>query len=199
MVVWSDYICPFCYVGLERAAWLERRFGAQIEWRPLDLHPEYPPEGIPREVLEQRYGTSFDERRNAMFEEAGLPYAAVLEKSPNSRGALLVAELARDRGAYDALHPRLFDAYWARGRDIGERSVLVDEATAVGLEEKQVVAAAADQRYLERVEAQTRGAVALGAGGVPAWVIDERLLIPGAQPYDVFERVMERLGHEPVA
>jgi predicted DsbA family dithiol-disulfide isomerase len=45
ILVWSDYIWPFCYVGLERAAWLERQFGAEIEWRPFQLHPEYPPEG----------------------------------------------------------------------------------------------------------------------------------------------------------
>jgi protein disulfide-isomerase len=148
-------------------------------------------------VLEQRYGTSFHERRNAMFDEAGLPYTAELEKVPNSRGALMVGELARDRGVYDALHPRLFEAYWARGLDIGDQAVLVQEATAVGLAEDEVSAVLREQRYLSRVDEQTRGAVTLGAGGVPAWVIDERLLVPGAQPHDVFEQAMERLGHQP--
>jgi predicted DsbA family dithiol-disulfide isomerase len=176
---------------------LERRFGAQIEWRPFDLHPEYPPEGVPRQVLEQRFGSSLHERRNSMFEEAGLPFASILEKSPNSRGALMVGELARDRGLYDQVHPRLFDAYWARGLDIGDQKVLVDEGVAAGLDRDEIVDVLADHRYLDRIESQTQGATALGAGGVPAWVIDERLLVPGAQPHEVFERVMERLGHEP--
>jgi len=178
---------------------LERRFGARIEWRPFDLHPEFPPEGIPGSVLERRYGTGLRERRNAMFADAGLPYAQMLEKLPNSRRALIVGELARDRGLHDAVHPRLFDAYWARGLDIGDEAVLVEEGTAAGLEPDEIVAGLGEERYLDRVEDQTQGAIALGARGVPAWVIDERLLVPGAQPHEVFERVMERLGHDPVA
>ncbi len=133
-----------------------------------------------------------------MFEQAGLPRAETLEKVPNSRRALMIAELARDRGAFDALHGRLFDAYWARGRDIGEERVLVEEGTAVGLDEGEIVDALQDGRYLEKIEAQTRGAIELGAGGVPAWVIDQRVLVPGAQPHDVFARVLERLGHSPL-
>ncbi len=185
-------------MGLERAAWLERRFGARIEWRPFDLHPEYPPEGIPRAALEQRYGPGLVERQRAMFEQAGLPFAATLDKIPNSRKALALAEFAADRGGLDSLHPRLFDAYWGRGRDLGEEAVLVEEAGAVGLGEAEVRQAVQDKRYVDRVEAHTRAAVDLGAGGVPAWAIDQRLLVPGAQPHEVFEQVLERLGHSPV-
>ena len=198
ITVWSDYICPFCYVGLERAAWLERRFGAQIEWRPFDLHPEYPPEGIPRAELERRYGDAFAERLAAMFDEAGLPHAERLEKVPNSRRALMLGELARDRGRLEVLHPRLFDAYWSRGRDIGDERVLVEEGSAAGLEPDEIAAALADERYLERIQQQTRDAIEVGAGGVPAWVIDRRALVPGAQPHDVFTHTLERLGHAPV-
>jgi predicted DsbA family dithiol-disulfide isomerase len=132
-----------------------------------------------------------------MFEQAGLPYAGTVEKIPNSRRALMLGELARDRGAFAALHPRLYDAYWARGRDIGDELVLVEEGTAVGLDEHEILVALRDERYLERIESYTRAALELGAGGVPAWLIDERFLVPGAQPHDVFEQVLERLGHPP--
>ncbi len=134
-----------------------------------------------------------------MFAQAGLPHAAALDKVPNSRRALMLAELARDRGALDALHPRLFDAYWARSRDIGDERVLIEEGTAVGLDDGEITDALRDGRYLERIEAQTRAAIELGAGGVPAWVIDHRVLVPGAQPHDTFVRVLERLGHRPLA
>jgi predicted DsbA family dithiol-disulfide isomerase len=133
-----------------------------------------------------------------MFEEAGLPHAEPLEKIPNSRGALMLGELARDRGAFEELHPRLFNAYWARGRDIGDERVLAEEGAAVGLDEAEIIETLRDARYLDRIEAQTSAALELGAGGVPAWVIDERLLVPGAQPHDVFARVLERLGHAPL-
>jgi predicted DsbA family dithiol-disulfide isomerase len=133
-----------------------------------------------------------------MFEEAGLPHAETLEKVPNSRRSLMLGELARDRGLLDALHRRLFDAYWARGRDIGDEQVLVEEGTAVGLDADQIVGGLANEEYLARVEQQTRSALELGAGGVPAWIIDRRALVPGAQPRQVFANVLERLGHAPL-
>jgi predicted DsbA family dithiol-disulfide isomerase len=134
-----------------------------------------------------------------MFAEAGLPFASVLEKVPNSRRALVLGELARDRGTHDQLHPRLFDAYWVRGLDLGEDQVLIEEGIASGLDETEIEAALRNPAYEQRIAQQTQGAVGLGAGGVPAWVIDERFLVPGAQPYDVFDQVLERLGHAPVA
>jgi predicted DsbA family dithiol-disulfide isomerase len=133
-----------------------------------------------------------------MFEEAGLPYAETLDKVPNSRRALILAEEARERGAYAALHGRLFDAYWARGRDIGDDRVLIEEGTAAGLAEGEIIDALEDGRHLGRIEEQTRMAIELGAGGVPAWLIDQRVLVPGAQPHEVFARVLDRLGHAPV-
>jgi predicted DsbA family dithiol-disulfide isomerase len=161
------------------------------------LHPEYPPEGIPRAELEQRYGPGLVDRQRAMFEAAGLPFAGTIDKIPNSRGALMLGELARDTGRLDELHPRLFDAYWGRGRDIGDQGVLVEEGTAVGLAESEIVDALHDRRYLPRIEAETRHAIEVGAGGVPAWLVDQRLLVPGAQPHEVFAMAMERLGHAP--
>src|SRR5436305_5849435 len=134
-----------------------------------------------------------------MIEQAGLTHAEPLDKVPNSRRALVLGEFARERGALEALHPRLFDAYWARGLDIGDEQVLVDEAAAVGLDRSEVVDALRDDRYLERVEVNTRAAIEMGATGVPAWLIDRRLLVPGAQPHEVFERVLVRLGHASLA
>ena len=166
-----------------------------IEWRPFDLHPEYPPDGIPHAELERRYGGGFVERRQAMFQQAGLAYAPKLHKVPNSRRALLTAELARERGVYDALHRRLFDAYWARGRDIGDREVLVEEGVQVGLDQSEIRETLEQGRFLNRIEEQTRAAIQIGAGGVPAWLIDERVLVPGAQPHELFAQVLEQLGH----
>ena len=133
-----------------------------------------------------------------MFADAGLRRAETLEKVPSSRRALMLSEYARERGVFEALHTRLFDAYWARGRDIGDEQVLVEEGAGVGLAAADVIDALADERYFEQVQAHTRAAFQVGASGVPAWLIDQQLLVPGAQPHEVFDRVMERLGHAPV-
>jgi predicted DsbA family dithiol-disulfide isomerase len=133
-----------------------------------------------------------------MFADAGLPFAPARSKVPNSRHSLMLGELAREQGVYDALHPRLFDAYWARGLDLGDDEVLIAEGAAVGLDRDQVEAALGDGRYLEQVEYATQALMEIGGSGVPAWLIDRRVLVPGAQPHEVFERVLERLGHAPV-
>jgi predicted DsbA family dithiol-disulfide isomerase len=137
------------------------------------------------------------DRLNTMFTEAGLPFKRDLEKVPNSRRALMLGELARDRGLHGVLHPRLFDAYWARGRDLGDEAVLLEEGTDVGLPEHEIRAALREPGYLQRIAQQTVAATELGVGGVPAWVIDQRMLVPGAQPHDVFDRALMQLGHEP--
>jgi predicted DsbA family dithiol-disulfide isomerase len=139
-----------------------------------------------------------NERHQAMFEPLGLPYAGTIERVPNSRRAQMMAELARERGVIDALHPRLFEAYWGRGRDIGDQRVLVEEGRAVGLEEAEIIDALENQDYLTRIQAETRSALEIGATGVPAWLIDARFLVPGAQPHELFEGVMERIGHPPL-
>ncbi len=139
------------------------------------------------------------DRLNSMFAEAGLPFAALLDKVPNSRRAQALAELARDRGLHGELHPRLFNAYWARGLDLGADEVLVGEGRAVGLGEDEIRGALEAPEYVGRIAEQTAAALELGAAGVPAWLVDERALIPGAQPHELFERVMERLGHEPIS
>lgn len=149
-------------------------------------------------MLLERYSSAFSDRLAGMFAEAGLPFTSELERVPNSRRALMLAELARDRGRHNDLHPRLFDAYWARGRDLGDERVLLEEGRAVGLEEDDIRAALDEPRYLERVEQQTARAIETGAGGVPAWVVDQRLLVPGAQPHGLFDQVLERLGYAPV-
>lgn len=132
-----------------------------------------------------------------MFARAGLPAAASIERIPDSRRALMLGELARESGRLEQLHPRLFDAYWARGLDISDTDVLVREGTAVGLDADAILQTLEQQVYLERIEQQTAEAIELGAGGVPAWLIDDRLLVPGAQPHEVFERVLVGLGHQP--
>jgi len=177
-------------VGLERAAWLERRYGARVEWYPFDLHPEYPPEGAPRT---HRGGAA-----QRMIEEAGLVYSPPADRVSNSRGALQLAEFAREQGRHDEAHQALFRAYWSEGRDIGSRSVLEDVASAIGVDADEALAAVDENRFLERVLGSTSVAVESGVDGVPAWIVDRRLLVPGAQPREVFDRVMEQLGHEPL-
>lgn len=124
---------------------MRSRFGAEITWLPFDLHPEYPPEGIPRQQLIDRYGPGMTDHVRGMFERAGIGDAAELRQLAAEAG------LADVNGVFDG------DA------------------------------------YLERVLASTAEAQALGITGIPAFLLDSKLLILGAQPCEVFERAFERL------
>ncbi len=163
-----------------------------MHWLPFDLHPEYPPEGIPREQLNARYGQRMEQFLRARFAEEGLAYAPPPDVVPNSKAALRLAELARDHDVYEAAHERLMDAYWAESRDIGDPDVLRELAAEIGLEPGEVERVLAGDEHTARVDASTQQALAVGATGVPAWVIDGRVLISGAQPREVFERAFER-------
>jgi predicted DsbA family dithiol-disulfide isomerase len=191
--VWVDPICPFCYVAVERARWLQERYGAEVRWHPFDLHPEYPPGGIAREALVARYGDTFAAEIQQMLRDTGLPLGELPPRVPNSRNAQRVAISAGPRRG--ELLRRFEDAYWARGRDIGDDEVIVEEATAAGLDEQRVRGVLAGDAHLDTLLTETREIQEAGGTGVPAWVIDERVLVPGAQPHEVFERVLGRLGH----
>ena len=168
-----------------------------MTWLPFDLHPEYPREGLPRERLLARYGPDMSERIRAFFAARGLEYNPNPEVVPNSRKALQLTELARDHGRHEAAHDRLMDAYWAEAQDIGDDAVLRSLAAELALPQADVDRVFAEDLYADRIAASTREAVSVGANAVPAFVLDSRLLVLGAQPEAVFEQAFARLEQTP--
>ena len=169
-----------------------------MNWLPFDLHPEYPPEGIPRKQLLARYGgDAMTERMTGFFAERGLEYNPHPDVVPKSLNALRLTELARDLGKHAELHDRLMDAYWAEAKNIGDLEVLRAEAGAAGLPAHEVEDVLGSDRYRNRIETSTREAHSLGANAVPAFVLDRRLLVLGAQPDAVFQQAFEQLEQTP--
>lgn len=194
VMIWSDFVCPFCNVARERAAFLREEAGARIDWLPFDLHPEYPPEGIPRAELVRRYGASFSNSVRRMNEEAGLVYNPHPERVPNTRRALELGEWARARGAYDAVHERIMDAYWTEGRDITGWDVLAPLVAEAGLDADDARAEVDSGAFKAPVDASTRVAQEHGIAAVPAFVLDGRLLVSGAQPHEVFRAALAKVS-----
>lgn len=176
------------------AGWVEEQFGATVEWLPFDLHPEYPPEGIPRAQLHARYGESFHDQLKERFAEEGLAYNPPPDVIPNTMGALRVSELARERGVHAAVHDRLMDAYWAEARNIGDPVELRTLAVEAGLDGAEVDEVLAGDAYRDRVLALTAQAQSIGVTGVPGFLLDRRLLVLGAQPREMFEQAFGQLG-----
>jgi predicted DsbA family dithiol-disulfide isomerase len=175
---------------------VRREFDAEVLWLPFDLHPEYPGEGIPLDELHRRYGlgTGADDPLHGRFADSSLEYnrPAVV---PNTRLALRLTELARERGLHEQFHDRLMDAYWSEATDIGDADELRRLAAEVGLETDDVERVLADgSAYLDVVEASTQQAQSIGINAIPAFLLDRRLIVLGAQPFEVFEQAFAELG-----
>jgi predicted DsbA family dithiol-disulfide isomerase len=159
------------------------RFGATIEWLPFDLHPEYPPEGVPR-------GESSG-RMEETFAANGLVYNPPPVR-PNSMRALRLAEHARAQDRFDPMHRRLMDAYWAEAQDIGSPEVLAALAAEASVEGAEDVIAGED--YRDVVRRSTEAAHGMGINGIPAFLLGRRLLVLGAHPPETFEQAFAQLG-----
>ena len=133
------------------------------------------------------------------FGRAGLPYNPPPDVVPNTRDALRVCELARDRGLHTELHDRLMDAYWAEATNIGDRDELRRLAVDVGLDAAEVDETLATGLHADRVAASTQEAHSIGITGIPGFLVDRRLVLTGAYPLDVFDQVWAQLGIEPIA
>ncbi|HYI15763.1 MAG TPA: DsbA family oxidoreductase [Thermomicrobiales bacterium] len=183
-------------MGQVRVDQLQQEYDVVVEWRAYLLAPDTPPEGrpypFPPEVREQR---SAGVRQ--MAAGVGLPLGD-RDWVSNSRAALEAAEFARDQGLFDPFHRAVFTAYHAEGRDIGNHEVLQEIATSVGLDAGAMTAALREGRYTSRVEEDLDMSRQIGLTGVPAFIIGNRAIV-GAQPYNVFEYVMELLGREKLA
>ena len=161
---------------------------------PFELHPEIPPEGRPRnEVLPAAYMARAQEGVNRMGAAVGL-HLALHERLINSRPALQAAEFAREQGRFDAMHNELFKAYWHEGKDVSDIAVLREVASTAGVDVPGMEAAIASDRFGDYLDARRAEAEELGINGIPAHVIADRYLVMGAQPYDLFERVMAKVG-----
>lgn len=176
-----------------RVEQLEREYDVVAHWQPYELHPEVPPEGMPREVLLPRpYRERAEAGMRVLAAEVGLSMHRPA-RLINSRLALQAAEFARDCGAFEPVHLALFRAHWDEERDLGAVATLGEIVATAGLDPTAMAAALADGRYLQRLAAAREQALSAGIHAIPAHVAGGYLVL-GAQPYASFERLMDRLG-----
>ncbi|TML67324.1 MAG: hypothetical protein E6G14_12845 [Actinobacteria bacterium] len=168
-----------------------------MTWLPFDLHPEYAVEGIPRAQLYARYGDGHVERLRDAFAALGLVYNPPPEVVPNTMRALRLTELARASDLHQPFHDRLMLAYWEEATDIGDPDELKVLAAEVGLDDDEVARVLGGDDLRDIVLGSTSQAQSIGITGIPAFVLDRRQLVLGAQPRPVFERILATLGYSP--
>ncbi len=179
VTVFSDYICPFCYIGHVRLGRLRDEYDLKVNWCMVEIHPETPAQG--RSVDELGYPP---EQWNAMMGELGaMAQAEAIVIRPhtvtvNSHQALLLAEAAKeqDRAVFYALHNRLFEAYFGDGLNIGDANVLRQLAADTGVTPETVQCAWTDPQYPTCLHHNLKAAQELQVTGTPTFFIGTRKL-----------------------
>lgn len=194
IVAYSDYVCPWCYIGLERIDHLQRDFAVDVEWRPFELHPETPRDGA---SLIGRLGNgsraaAYARNIIALAEDSGIALR-MPSLVANSHLALEAAEFAREHGGFDAYHRALFAAYFEHSRNIGDADVLCDVARAAGVDDQGLRESLADRRYADAIDRITSAARDDDILSTPTFVFEGGFRLTGAQDYAVFESVTSRL------
>jgi predicted DsbA family dithiol-disulfide isomerase len=206
--IYADVVCPWCYIGerrLERA--LAQRPGLTVErrWRPFQLQPDMPPEGMAwAEFARQKFGGL--ERAQPIFAQVTALGAADgaqfafdrVANSPNTRDAHRLILLAAEHGRQWELAEALFAAYFASGRNLSDREELIAIAAAAGLPAGDARATLAGDAYIAEVRASQAHARQYGIQSVPCYVIDDRYAISGAQPVEVLLGALDRIQAERV-
>jgi predicted DsbA family dithiol-disulfide isomerase len=192
--MFSDFICPFCYIGFATVRKLQKELDFEIVWRGFQIHPEWPAEGIPaaefRREMTPETRRAIWSRIQAMGDTVGIVMRPP-ELLMNSRLALEAAEFAAEQGRGDAFEERVYRAYFNEGLHIGRRQVLADLAAEVGLDRNDFNAALEGSRYSMRLKNNAMIAHNRNVDGVPTFFIGEYPLV-GAQSEDVTRQIIGR-------
>lgn len=199
----SDPICPWCWIGktrLDRARAAADADPFEVRWRPFQLNPEMPAEGMDRaDYLAAKFGSA--ERAREVYraveqaaEETGLDFdAARIRRTPSTLDAHRVIRWAGVEGGQNACVDRLLELHFLEGRDISDADALADAAVAGGLDPdvtRELLASDADREAVREEDAAARE---MGVSGVPTFVIAGKYVVQGAQDSDLWSRVIDEL------
>lgn len=187
--IWSDYVCPFCYLELPAVTRLQQAFGPRLDvvWHAFELRPDPVPTLDPDgEYLHTVWNRSVYPMAQELGMRIKLPPV-----QPRSRKAFEAVAFARDAGCFDAMHLALFRGFFEQGRDIGNSAELLSLAAEIGLDRDALQAALDAGRYTQQVLQDERQAQALGITGVPLMLarhagtpLETAVPLQGAVPYE---------------
>jgi predicted DsbA family dithiol-disulfide isomerase len=206
--IWSDVVCPWCYVGkrrFERAlAAFEHRDEVEVVWRSFELDPHAPRErdGSSAEHLARKYGMTVEQaeqtnaQMTALAAGEGLEYHLDRTRGGNSFDAHRLVHLAAEHGLQDAMQERLMRAYFTEGQAIGDPDTLARLATELGLDPAPL---AEPDAYADAVRVDEALAARIGIHGVPYFVLGRRYGVSGAQPSELLLQALEKAWDARVA
>ncbi len=206
--IYSDVVCPWCYVGKRRLERALTQFGgeARVTWRPFQLNPTMPVEGVDRKTyLEAKFGSlEAFERLEAQVIEAGaserIPFAFDrIKRTPNTLAAHRLIWHAQQHERQDEVVEALFHAYFVEGQDIGNIEMLAQVAAQAGLERTGTEGFLNGDGGIADVRAEEAAGHRLGIRGVPYFVMNGAYAISGAHPSDTFVSAFKKIDADRAA
>ncbi|MGB5886721.1 MAG: DsbA family oxidoreductase [Acinetobacter venetianus] len=201
--IWSDVVCPFCYIGKKRLEHVAEEAGIELEihWHSFELDPNAPAkhDTSNTERLAKKYGRSYAEmeemERNvaAMAASEGIDFQWQKANSGNSFNAHRIIHLAQSKGLGNEAKEAFFHAYMTEGLAIGEREVVEEIASRIGLDNAEVEYVLDSDELADFVRHDEKIAhEQLKVTGVPFFVFDQKLALSGAQPREVFLQALQK-------
>ncbi|MFN3996360.1 DsbA family protein [Algoriphagus sp.] len=206
--IWSDVVCPFCYIGKRKLEKAIEKFPfkdkIEIEWKSFQLNPNQKtdPTISTLEHLSQSKGWSMEQTREITSNVVNMAAAQGLEFDfekavvANTRNAHRLIHLAKESGKGDAMKERLLKAYFSEGKNVDDFPTLISLGKEIGLEEEKIKAMLESDQFDEVVDQDIYESRQIGVKGVPFFVLDRKFGISGAQPDEVFVQTLQKAWTE---
>lgn len=206
--IWSDVMCPFCYIGKRKFEAALNQFEHQQEveivWKSFQLNPDM--EAAPGKTINEylaeikgwsvEQAKSMNDRVTEMAKQVGLDYQLDKAVVANSFDAHRFIQFAKTHKKGDAAEERLFKAYFTEGKDTGDRAVLVELAAEIGLDAKEVAAMLETDAFSAEVHKDVYEAQQVGVRGVPFFVLGNKYAVSGAQESATFLQALQKTWEE---
>ncbi len=210
--IWSDIMCPFCYIGKRNFEFALKEFAnkeeIEIEWKSFQLDPTIPKsfENTTSiyEYLAAKKGMTVEQSKDLhknvveTARKVGLEYNFDKAVIANSFDAHQLIQLAKTKGLGDEMEEALFKAYFTDGADMGNHETLISIGTSIGMEAQDIQRVLSTNEFTTHVEADIEEGHQLGVRGVPFFVFDRKYAVSGAQPVDVFLNALKQSYSESI-
>jgi predicted DsbA family dithiol-disulfide isomerase len=206
--IWSDIMCPFCYIGKRKfeaaLAQFPHKDQVEIEWKSFQLNPDMKTEegkNINQYLAEIKgwsaeQAETMNERVTKMAQMVGLNYDFDKAIVANSFDAHRLIQLAKQNKKGDVAEERLFKAYFTEGKNTADHKTLIQLGTDIGLDSEEVKKMLESNAYADEVDKDIQEAYQIGVKGVPFFVVDRKYAVSGAQESEVFLETMNKVWEE---
>lgn len=206
--IWSDIVCPFCYIGkrnfenaLEDAGLKEK---VEVTWHSFELSPEAEtnPEGNVYEDLAARKGWTVENTKQMhkqvtqRAKEAGLDYNFDIAVPANSKNAHRLLHLAKKHNVQNEVKESLFKAYFTEGKNIDDAQTLTEIGVKAGVAEEDIKKTLENKMFESEISSDIQQASTIGVQGVPFFVFNRKYGVSGAQPVQTFAEVFDKVSEE---